>query len=1104
MTINFDSLTSDFRLHDLFGDTDNLSATQLWVLEIERKNTSEFRFLYGRSLPATFRSDKWTGTFSKTPLDANSAVKTHALTLHTSTDKLTTFVRSFLNGATFREASLQAGVELDKKLIGAVSDVRFGGNPIVRPVMHFPTRDYYFNHTKRLSPTSFASANTGAVSSPTKPLIFAATGGVESKLARVACDALDADTGMEFGTLDAWRLGDFEFVCVPGLTKTERRKYELKLKGENSSLTLFEPLTRDSAELLVIVNSFSDGGLQASYINRLASDVEYPVNHIFTIDTFKNQIATAYTLEIYAVGTDGTESNLVLQTGSYFIRSLNMNMQIVESIRSNGPMDWLARHVPNIAKDKLEAAGRISRANRSNRSEIGGHFDDPWVTQNRLVENDVGSLLPKASNGHFFQTLSVSGGNSRLQLTEWLRKIFERHHDAQVAWIDPYMENVGIDLLNTLGTATSEYLIITTEKLSAEDSKATQGEPNRIQNLLASCTAWSKGYYGNVKLRVLAVPESKLHDRMILIRAANGRLIAGYHLSNSVQRANIEFPLLATPIPLDVLPNVFALVDGIIQSTLYADGKKAPTAKLIFDSNAEPPEEEEEESDPVRLSYRSSFTDHTRSGDVLAWWLDDPELADRSGSELQDLMQAKGYLIEGKLHPDRFEKIPTKLWSDGFALPDFHPAWDAAGFILAHSHSGQFYNDDQVSLPNQLKNNLLAHLSSTRPNALAPKERKSYLDIDYYQRKSLTELLLSNDHPDRVFGHSTTDTAWSDCYAIRVLWLKAPQALVNWLDQQCASPINGDSRRRAMVIQALRLICLSLGFDKAPSQIRALLACKASIPTWVGVHAFKDAINSGTFTADTLNILDLIDPSEQQTTMCWLINEANYVDSSARHYLVARLIASMENPISDAQLKDILQPVRGRLGKLHHFTPWILECLLIPMLRLKAIDAAQVSREWLGDLTTQWKSALKGGSLYFKFDGDGAFTDELAALSAHLAPADQLSIVAELTKIFNSLARTVRKPLSAQIDWMSYIRAQEVNLWLYALIRRMAALIHKDESQPFKQLVVDSESLIERLSVSEWETLTSPELIKYLRGDPDQIKSHRLLKTIAAAIDSSL
>ncbi|NWD74963.1 hypothetical protein HX890_12695 [Pseudomonas gingeri] len=1101
MTINFDSLASDFRLQDLFGDTDNLSATQLWVLEVELENTSEVKFLYGRSLPGTFRADKWTGTTSsKTPLSADSTVKTHALTLHTSADKLKAFVRSFLDGACLREASLHADIALDAKLVGAVVDVNFGGKPVTRPVMHFPTRDVYFHHAKRLSPTSAASANTGAISSQGKPLLFAAAEGFESKLARAACDALDADTGMDFGSLDAWRIGDFEFACMPGLARNERPRFELTLKGENSSLNLIEPLTRDPAELLVVVNSFNDGGLQASYITRLPCDVEYPINHIFTIDTFKNQVATAYTLEIYATHTDGRESNLVLQTGSYFVRSMNMNMQVVESIRSVGRMDWLAKQVSHKEKSKLDAAGRIGRANRSNRSEIGGHIDDPWVTQNRLIEDDVASLLPKASTGRLFQTLSVSGGTSRLQLTDWLRKIFEQHHDAQIAWIDPYMENVGIDLLNTLGTATSEYLIITTEKLSTEDSKAAPGELNRIQKLLASCASWGKGYYGNVQLRVLAVPESKLHDRVILVRAANGRPIAGYHLSNSIQRANIDHPLLATPIPLDVLPHVFELADRIIQSTLHMGDKKTPTAKLIFDSSTERPEEE---NDSIRLNQHLSFTDHKRSGDVLAWWLDDPELAGKSGSELHDLMKTKGNLKESKLEPQRFEKIPAKLWSDGLLLPDFHSAWDAASFVLAHSHAGEFYNDDLTSLPDLLTGNLLAHLSSTRPDALAPKVKKSYLDFDYYQRKSLKEFLLSNHHPEQVFRHSTIETTWSDYYAIKILWSKAPQAFVNWLDQECSNSIDENPRRHALVVQALRLICLSLGFDKKPSQIGALLRCKASIPVWVGVHAFKDAINTDTFTVDALDMLDLITPSDRQTTLCWLIKEANYVDSSSKCHLIAKLTASFESPLSDAQLKDILQPVRGGLGKLHHFTPWILESLLMPMLERKLIDVAQVSREWLGDLTSQWKSALEGDSLHFKFESDGAFTDELAMLSAHLAPADQQNILGEIIKSFNNLARTVRQPLSAQVDWTSYISAHEVNLWLYALARRIAALIHTDESQPLKKLLEDCESLIERLSVSEWETLTCQELLKYLMGDPDQIKSHRLRDTIAAAIESS-
>ena len=52
---------------------------------------------------------------------------------------------------------------------------------------------------------------------------------------------------------------------------------------------------------------------------------------------------------------------------------------------------------------------------------------------------------------------------------------------------------------------------------------------------------------------------------MILIRSANGQPLAGYHLSNSVQRASEKHPLLVTPIPLDVIPQVFEYVDQIIQ-----------------------------------------------------------------------------------------------------------------------------------------------------------------------------------------------------------------------------------------------------------------------------------------------------------------------------------------------------------------------------------------------------------------------------------------------------------------------------------------------------------------------------------------------------------
>ncbi|MDH1472756.1 VPA1262 family protein [Shewanella sp. GD03713] len=1100
MIQDFNSLSSDFRLYDLFGDASNSSVTQIWVLEIERENASELRFLYGRTLPGTFQSNAWNGTNTKnTPLYENCSVRIHTLTLHTSAEKLKVFFQSFIDGYSLHEASQHADLILRDKLNAKIGSVIFGTNPCVRPVMHLPTRDGFPLQTKRLSHTSYASVDSGAVFPEEKPSIFTVPEGKDRQIAEAACNALDTDTGMDFATLDAWRLGDLEFICAPGLTNSERRKFEIILKGKHSSLNLFESLTQEPADLMVIVNAYSNDSVQASYVARLDQSISYPLEHKFIIEDFKNQVTTAFTLEIYALGKAGEESYLLLKTGNYFVRGVNLNMQVVEPISSTDRMGWLEKQVPPREKTKLDATGRVARAVRSSHSVIGGHFNDPWVSQSCLIESNVHNLLPKASTGGFFLTLSSSGGTSRLHLVDWLRRIFERHHDAKIAWFDPFMEDVGINLLNRLGTANGDYLIITTEKQSNEDSELSPEKPTRIQRLLASCDGWSNGYFGNVQLKVLAVPDSKIHDRMILIRSVNGKPLAGYHLSNSIQRANDNFPLLATPIPLDILPSVFEFADGIIQSALHGDRKQSPTAKLIFDSNTYSPEIK---TCGVGLNHQSSFIDISRSGDVFAWWLNDQELAGLSGSVLLDMMHSKKYMKDGELAPERFEELPSNFWNEGFPLQDFHSAWDVLGYVLAHSHAGSLFIEDNSPLSDELKQKLLEHLNPFRVDALPAKIKTSYLDIEHYRAKSLRELLLSNDEPSRVFCGSEFETAWSDYYALKILWSRAPQDLIDWLSIACSNTVGEHHRKRALVEQALNIICLELEFDKNPEKIEALLKSDASVVIWVGLHAFKNAINNGNFSSDALSKLSLIKPTdEQKTVLCWFINEANNDNSDAKSQLIIKLIQLFETPLNDKQLQNTLQPLRDRLGKLHHFTPWILESLLIPMIEMKVIDVAQVSRIWLGELMNQWRLILDGGdNLYFKIDGDGAFTDELATLMAHIDTTDQAYIISELWKIFNSLARTIRKPFSAQISWSSYIDAYNVNLWLYALSCRISFFVNCDENQQLKVLLEQSESLIERLSDSEREDLTNQDLLIYFRRKPDQIKCNNILNTVDTAI----
>ncbi|WP_258041269.1 VPA1262 family protein [Pseudomonas syringae] len=635
--------------------------------------------------------------------------------------------------------------------------------------------------------------------------------------------------------------------------------------------------------------------------------------------------------------------------------------------------------------------------------------------------------------------------------------------------------------------------MITTDNEPKGSEKDKEAQPTRIKNLLSKCADWGNGYFGNVRLKVLTVLDKQIHDRMILVRS-NGRPVAGYHLSNSIQRANDNYPLLATPIPQDVLQQVFEYTDQIVQRAVHGDGKTAPNAKLIFDSSTTTGAEDDNR---VEINSRFSFTDLPRAGDVFSWWLDDSDLSGLSGDDLKELLERKGIIKDGHLDEELFGSVPEKLWIEGLPLEDFNSAWDALGCILANSAAGQLYTADQGSLPSSLNAALLNYLMPTRGDAIQPRIKKIRLDLEHYRVKDLNTLLLSNTEPHYIFPYSPTDSSWGDYYALLLMWSRNPYELVSWLSRICSKPIE-DLRSHVLAVEGFKRICLGLGFDKHADQIDALLSSDTDMVVWVGLHAFQDALKNGTLGIEALVKIDSL--KDPRTVLCWLINEAHFVSSDIKPHLITKLTQSIEAPLTDNNLHELLQPVRGRLGRLHHLTPWILESLLVPMLEQKSIDAAQVSRKWLAELTAQWRVALENQDLYFTLLADGAFTDELAILTAYLAPSDQQVIFEGIRKVFDAAARTIYKPLSAQISWRSHIRAHEVNLWLFGLTRRIAVLVHDDVRQQLEELLLESEAIVERLPPCSSRSIISDELLTFVKGDPDQIKSHSLHQTIQTAI----
>ncbi|MFQ2415383.1 VPA1262 family protein [Aeromonas caviae] len=1101
MNSNFENLLTDPRLHDIFNGEGQACCVQVWLLEYKNKQQTLVRWLYGRAVPADYTSSCWTCPIKNKAsyLTPNESIRILPFTAYISTTAMSLFTESLVQGMSLYQASGRAKIEMDEKLTSILEKVTFDMN-IVRPIMHLPTRDYYQLICKRLSPSSYASYDSGAISSQNKATIFFDFGTDRARdIAQITCSALDADTGMTFASNDAWRFGDFEFLCAPSLNKSERSKYDLKTKGDVTMLQIFESFTPIPTKLIVVLKSFSDGCLQSTHIATVEKDAVLPLDLKFHVESFKNQTATAMTLEIFSQPDDSEEAFLCLHTGNHFMRRMHSNMFVIQSTKIEGKTDWLDKQVPTRAKIQLENARAIERSSQPSRSVIGGFKDDPWVELNRDIAKSVTSLLPKKSSARFFPKLSDNQGMSRLELVAWLREIFSEYHNAQIAWFDPYMEDVGIDLLHRLGSSEGDYVMFTSEKQSKIGSEVPTSEADiqgRIENLLQKCREWGSTSFGNVHLRVIALPDNKIHDRMVLIRSREGLPVAGYHLSNSIQMANENHPLLATPIPVDILPAIFSYMDDIIDATIHSQTGVVATDKVLFDSRMQ---SKRVLSSPTK---RISLFDLQYAGDVLAWWLDIEELQSLSGTSLVTLSESLGLLEGDNLCSDSFGEIPIKLWSDGFNLQPFHGAWDVMGKLLASLPAGELYKLGSAPLSTEFELNLLRHLDPSRPESLPlPRVKREYLDLDHYFKFNLHDYLVAgNDDPHRIFSYAPSEVEYGEYYAIVLLWQRAPQELTKWLCDQTKDWSNGEKewngyreRQYALIITVLRHICSEPNHGSKIACIRALLSTDCAIYQWIGLHEIKYELNRSNAGLSVLDELKCLHSQVQKNVILWLIKEANYVHSDSLGILVKQFVSRISDPLSDQELKEILDMVRGRLGRLYHLTPWILEVLLVPMLEKNVITPKQVAIHWLSELTAQWLSCLKGEHLLFQTIRDGVFIDELAILFRFLKEEEQQSLITDLRKVFNKLARIIRTPMSPQLNWRRYSGAHEVNLWIYSLTKRLQVFAVTPIYTQLSSLQEECSRLIDRLSPSHRSRLSEEDLMKYSMSETEQLRSHHLL-----------
>lgn len=306
------------------------------------------------------------------------------------------------------------------------------------------------------------------------------------------------------------------------------------------------------------------------------------------------------------------------------------------------------------------------------------------------------------------------------------------------------------------------------------------------------------------------------------------RPVAGYHLSNSLQHANENHPLLITPIPLDVLQLVVDYSDDLLRRSMKPAGQEnsEPRLKCLFDS-----EDGQHKSVP-RYGPTDVFNT-PRLGEVLDWWLSSSGLTGADSETLRLALDARGLLHDGQLREEVFQELPSKIWGEGLTLPNFDSAWDALGSLLSSTMAGDSIREAPDQPVPALREALLKYLDSDRPDAIQPPERRGVVDMTEQLRRTLADLMKQAADPQQLFHHDVTEVSWGDYYAFKVLWATEPAALVAWIDQGAEDRFQTNRRRQLGLKCAVRVISFETGWECTSRQLEALLKSKNGLLRWI-------------------------------------------------------------------------------------------------------------------------------------------------------------------------------------------------------------------------------------------------------------------------------
>lgn len=1058
MAISLNDLLNDSRLERLFSKHSRDCALQLWILQIKFADRIENRFLYGRLLPYNHSSNIWYATENDNfQLVGEHHTQIIRLSLYIKSSDTAVLLEHLSDGHDLMRISKELKLTLSPKLAKRVGKTTIGIPLVYRPVAYLLNRDAPDRNVLQ-SPHGSAGAFSASVSQADKLALFRTGVNFDEALITFIIKQMNTDIGLDFGDKDLSRLGDLELLVFPTLDDSERELLNANWKAEPKVFAVkLNPMQLPHYNRFHVRFCVTNNGqLIHASVATVDCIVGDEIECEFDVPEKLHSMADGTEIEIFGSRTDDKSAGTLCcrwQIG--YIREISIST-LVGNRDSSVRLDWLERVTKSAAaSQRLKAAQSINQGHKEFLACVGDRKSDPWVSINHEVRSLFGKLHPPRSEGRFFDRLSDGEGLGRLEFVEWIKSQLVQHQNHQVMIFDPYFEDAGIGLVVPNAGDQGDYIVFTTlPKPPKEESWYAQllrylknwwtheslpPTKNRINNLLASCEQL-KPLLKNVRLRVYGLKDGELHDRYILIIGKDGLLVSGFNLSNSIQKANENYPLLITPIPADVLLRVLKYASELLRHAVNEtsdDEARASKMQLIFDSKLA-------REAPRKLFEPLTFLNNSLAGNVLAGWTGEQSLHRLKGDALKQRMRELGLLNEESL-VIREDAPGLKSCVDQQAndFRNFRVKWDVLGEILANTYVGNMLDSDKLSADTAFLNFLAQFLSDSFSRVHSEEvDAPIAVVASSYFRESFDMLLTKFLKPHHFFYPvKYAALTWSEYFAVKILWAHDPDSLLSRIEAQAATiPLEGrqtDVVKLSLLSQAVSEIALGAEFGISELQRDRLIRSANGLLKWLGLNALESQLKKPDGVRDVVRYTSSFSHSERVQTLGWMAHHfaGQPEDATIFRSLVDSLHEIMPQEVCATDANLLVDSLRGHTGRLGWCEPWLFQDVIHPLMVDARIAADDLCNIWIRELITYLEGTLKDQVGIFRRNAEGRVTEVAALLFGRSSLQQQRTVIESLQRMLNRVRRDVQQPLASTLNWKKWNTSLVVAMWILAFTK---------------------------------------------------------------------